>query len=323
MPAPAPPRARRHARHRPPRPGARTPGPALRGVRRAARGRPALLPELRRAPRAAAAGPARARARAQRRPARPPPAPPAAAAARPATRVAAALAARGRRRHPADARLRDRGRRGGGTARRRDARLGRRARDDRRRPRRRRPPRPPRSRPRARAPRSRRPAAGRQLRARHARRPTAPPRTPRRPPAPAPDTSSPTRRRTARRPTLDVGRLRLGRRRHAGSGDSDDARAGDVQARLDRRAHRAHDGRGPRRPLPHAVSGGDAAPEGAAALGLQAGAARRPGQPHRAGQRPAADRRSSAATARPTTTSTCRPGRAACSPRTSRRCPAS
>ena len=38
------------------------------------------------------------------------------------------------------------------------------------------------------------------------------------------------------------------------------------------------------------------------------------------GQRPT---RSSAATARPTWTSTCRPGRAACSPRTSRRCPAS
>ena len=79
--SPALSRARRNARHRPPRPGSRAPGPAVRGMRRAAGRRPALLPELRRAPRACAPGPARARAGLQRRRRATPSAPPAAGAA--------------------------------------------------------------------------------------------------------------------------------------------------------------------------------------------------------------------------------------------------
>ena len=193
----------------------------------------------------------------------------------PATRVAAALAARGRRRHPADARLRDRGRRGGRTARR--------ARRSPRPARRativvgRRPPTaaPARSPLRADAPRRPGPAHRPTPRTRSTATPTADTSAPDALGAGHLDARQP-RRRTRPPRQLDPGSPSPtpastpapATRRH-------DARTGDLQARLDRRPHRPHDGRGARRPLPHAVPGGDAAPEGAAALGLQAGPARR------------------------------------------------
>ena len=96
-----------------------------------------------------------------------------------------------------------------------------------------------------------------------------------------------------------------GQRQHAGLRRLvDRARAGDVQARLDRRADRAHDGRGPRRPLPHAVSRRRrCARRGSCS---RATSRRSPaGWPTSSRSSAASGRQpSSAATARPTTTST-------------------